>query len=75
MILFDTIRQRTPSHSQWVTSVLLHLSCGNLALPTLRDLLEYISYTDKTTVIPLDATLNFLLLWYIFSGFSLPFYQ
>ena len=68
LYLFDTIPEFTPSHSQWISNVALHLSWANRT--TLYP--EYImrhTRTDTTTV-PLDAMLNWFLACSIFLGSS-----
>ena len=65
--------QHAPSHSQWVSDVLLHLSWTNQATLNLEYILNFISDEDETatflsTTIPLNATLNRLLAWCIFLG-------
>ena len=65
--LLDIRPEHTPSHSQWVSNVLLHLSWVNRTELDSEFLLGFISGTHKTTI-PLGATLNCLLTWCIFLG-------
>ena len=59
--------ERTPSHSQWISSALLHLSWANRTKLHHEYILDRISSTHETTI-PLNATLNRLLVWCIFLG-------
>ena len=60
------IQQCTPSHSQWISNVLLHLSWANRIPSDLEFTLHLISSTPTT--VPLNATPNRLLMWCIFLG-------
>ena len=57
----------TPSHSQWISNVLLHQSWANRTPLDFDSILVPVSSTDKT-ILPLNATLNRLLAWCIFFG-------
>ena len=57
----------TPSHSQWSSNVLLHLSWANRAAVDFDFILRYISVKHEAGI-PLNATLNRLLTWCIFLG-------
>ena len=59
------IHQCTPSHSQWISNTLLHLSWANRTVLDFGFIPDCISSTDETTT-PLNATLNRLLVWCIF---------
>ena len=66
-LLLRVHRGITPSHSQWISNLLLHLSWAN------RNPLDPVfaqDYTQSTheTPIPLDVMLNRLLAWCIFLG-------
>ena len=67
---FGTIH--TPSYLQWISDVLLHLSWTKRSAPKSWFILGYIStiYNIKTTI-PLNTTLNRLLVWCAVLG--LPF--
>ena len=58
---------RTPTHSQWISNVLLHLSWANRTTLDFDLILDCISNTDETTI-PLNVRLNRLLVWCIFLG-------
>jgi len=61
--------EHTPSHSRWISNVLLHLTRANQTALDPQLLLGYISGTHETkTTLPLNATLNRLLVWCIFLG-------
>jgi len=59
--------QYTPSHSQWISNVLLHLSWANRITLDFEIILDYIPSTHETTI-PANAILNRLLVWCIFLG-------
>ena len=61
------IYQYTPSHAQWVSNVLLHHSWANRTPLGFDSILDLISNARETTI-PLNATLNRLLVWCIFLG-------
>ena len=66
--LFTTLPELTPSHSQWISNVLLHLSWANRTALDFGYIRERID-THKT-IIPLDAMVNRLLTCSIFLGLS-----
>ena len=67
--LLDFGTRHTPSHLQWVSDVLLHLSWTNQSALDHKLILGYISTTRGTkTTVPLNATLNRLLVWCIVLG-------
>lgn len=55
--------QHTPSHLQWVSNILLHHSWADRVKPDLHEVLGYIPTAEGTTAIPLNTTLNRLLMW------------
>jgi len=57
----------TPSHSQWISNVLLRLTWANRTTLDFLFIREYVPSTHETTI-PLDAKLNRLLAWCIFLG-------
>ena len=57
----------TPSHSQWISNVLLHLSSANQTEVDFGFIADSISHAHEVTI-PLNATLNRLLVWCIFLG-------
>jgi len=57
----------TPSHSQWISNVLLHQAWANQAVLDFDYIRYRILSTDETTLPP-DAMLNRLLVWCIFLG-------
>ena len=59
----------TPSHSQWISNVLLYLAWANRAVLHFGVVQDHIPNTHETTI-PLDAILNRLLVWCIFLGSS-----
>ena len=59
--------QYTPSHSQWISNVLLHLSWANRTTLNFEFILGCIPSTHETTI-PANATLNRLLVWCTFLG-------
>ena len=65
--LLRTHEQHTSSHSQWISSVLLYLSWANRTALSYEYILDRISNTHETSI-PLNATLNRLLVWCIFLG-------
>ena len=59
----------TPSHLQWISNVLLHLTWADQTALEHRFLPDHISMPCGTKIaLPLDATLNRLLVWCIFLG-------
>jgi len=59
--------EHTPSHLRWTSNVLLHLTWANQTALDHQLLLNYISETRETkATLPLNATLNRLLVWCIF---------
>ena len=64
---FDFDPRHTPSHSQWISDVLLH--CSWASRTTLWTVAIWIN-TPRTgeTAVPLDTTLNRLLMWCISIG-------
>jgi len=65
--LLATNAEHTPSHLQWMLNVLLHLTWANRTALDYEFLLDYISRKRETkTALPLNATLNRLLVWCIF---------
>ena len=59
----------TPLHSQWISNLLLHYSWANQNKLDYLYILDRISETHESeTTIPLEATLNRLLVWCIFLG-------
>jgi hypothetical protein len=67
--LLDVNPGHTPSHSQWTSNLLLHLSWAKGTTLKPRPLLGYISDQLKTkTTLPLSAVLDRLLVWCIFLG-------
>jgi hypothetical protein len=76
MYLLNTRRGHTPSHSQWISNALLHLSWANrtaLDFNFIHDHMDFDFIHDhmdvkgKTTA-SMDAVLNRLLTWCIFLG-------
>jgi hypothetical protein len=65
--LLNIDRKYTPSHSQWVSNVLLHLSWADQTQLDFEFILRYISSIHKATI-PLNTTLNRLLVWCTFLG-------
>jgi len=65
--LLDFYPGQTPSHSHWISNVLLHLSWANQTALGFRFLKGRIFSTRETTI-PLDVILNRLLVWCIFLG-------
>ena len=57
----------TPSHSQWISNVLLHLAWADQTPLDFGLIANNIFGTHETTI-PLNATLNRLLAWSIFLG-------
>jgi len=69
--LLQTNPGHTPSHSQWVSNVLLHLSWANQTTLDYGFFLKCISGSPGTEVtLPLSVTLNRLLVWCIILGSS-----
>ena len=64
-LLLDIYPGCTPSHSQWISNVLLHLSSANRTEVNFGFIADSISHTHEVTI-PLNATLNRLLVWCIF---------
>ena len=59
----------TPSHSQWISNLLLHYSRANWTKLRYKQTLDWVSKADETkTIIPLGAALNRLLVWCTFLG-------
>ena len=61
--------EHTPSHSQWISNVLLHLVWANRTRLDCEFLQGYVP-EYKTKALPLSATLNRLLVWCVFLGSS-----
>jgi len=59
--------EHTPSHLQWISNVLLHLVWANRTRLDCELLRGYVP-KHKTRVLPLSATLNRLLVWWILLG-------
>jgi hypothetical protein len=59
-------QRRTPSHSQWISNLLLHLSWANRTAPDLSLVYDLIHKTGPT--VSVDTRLNHLLTWCIFLG-------
>ena len=61
--------ENSPSHSQWISNLLLHYSWANWTKLNYVVILYWVSGTYKIkTTIPLNATLNRLLVWCTFLG-------
>jgi len=61
--------EHTPSHLQWTSDVLLHLTWINRTTLDYQFILDYILRMRKTkTTLPLNVTLNRLLVWCVFLG-------
>jgi len=61
--------EHTPSHSQWISSVLLHLAWANQTTLDHRYILQLIPEVRETKItLPLDAALGRLLTWCILLG-------
>ena len=59
----------THPHSQWISNLLLHYSWANRTDPNHDFILACVSGTHEAkTIIPLNVTLNRLLMWCIFLG-------
>jgi len=60
---------QTPSHSQWISNLLLRFSSANLTKPHHGSILRWFSrgYDAKTTI-SLNTTLNRILVWCTFLG-------
>ena len=58
--------EHTPSHSQWISNVMLHLSWADQTVLDGAFFSGTIARTHET--VPLDVTLNHLLVWCIFLG-------
>ena len=59
--------EHTPSHSQWISNVLLHLAWADRARSGYEFLWFYVP-KHKTKILPLNAILNRLLAWCVFLG-------
>ena len=68
--LLDIYPGHTSSHLQWISNLLLHRSWANRTTLHFHFILGCISSTEETAI-PLDVTLNRLLVWCAFLG--LPF--
>jgi len=66
-LLLDIHPESTPLHSQWISNVLLHLSSANPSELGLGFIPDPISHA-REPVVPLNATLNRLLVWCISLG-------
>jgi len=65
--LLATNPEHTPSHLQWISNVLLHLTWANRTPFGYEFFLDHISRTHETKItFPLNAVLNRLLVWCIF---------
>ena len=61
--------EHTPSHSQWISNVLLHLAWANQTTLDRELILWWIPRVRETKItLPLDAALGRLLAWCIFLG-------
>ena len=67
ILLLDINSWQTPSHLEWISNVLLHHSWANRTTLNFDFILSSISNVPGTTM-PLNATLNRLLVWCIFLG-------
>jgi len=55
---------QTPSHSQWISNLLLHCSCANLTGPRYQPIVHWMPYRhDTKTTISLNTALNLVLVW------------
>jgi len=61
-------QEYTPSHLQWISDLLLHLTWANRTTLDYESLLDWVSKHGITTTLPLNATLNRLLVWCILLG-------
>ena len=60
---------QTPSHSQWISNLLLQFSSADLAKPHHESILRWFSRGhDTKTTISLNTTLNRILVWCTFLG-------
>ena len=67
--LFEADPRYTPSHTLWVSDALLHYCWASRSLPDCEAIQHWISNAHETkAIIPLNATLNRLLVWCIFLG-------
>ena len=67
--LLATHPEYTPSHAQWISDVLLRLSWATRSELAYEAILDWKYNPDETKItIPLNATLNRLLVWCIFLG-------
>jgi len=67
--LLEINPEHTPSHLQWISNVLLHLTWANRTASDCGLLLDHISEAHETkTTLPLNTTLNRLLVWSTFLG-------
>ena len=66
--LLEVSPEHTPSHTQWVSDALLHYSWTSRFEPDYRALNHTCSAHKTKTMIPLNATLNRLLVWCVFLG-------
>jgi len=65
--LLDINPGYTPSHSQWISNLLLHLSWAGRTALDYEVFLTYLSGSPEATItLPLSVTLNRLLVWCIF---------
>ena len=63
--------EHSPSHLQWISNILLHLSWANRTSLDNKPILGWIASThDTETATPPNAILNRLLVWCIFLGSS-----
>ena len=67
ILLLDIGSRQTPSHLEWISNVLLHHSWANRTTLHSDLILSSISNMPETPM-PLNATLNRLLVWCIFLG-------
>jgi len=67
--LLSIYSENTPSHSRWISNVLLHLSWANRTAPGFKYIWNHLIEAPRTTILP-DVTSNYLLMWCIF--LSLP---
>ena len=64
--LLEIDPQHTPSHTQWVSNALLHYCWASRSHTDYEGILNWIPHVHETTaIIPLNVTLNRLLVWCI----------
>jgi len=67
-LFFRTEPGHTPPHSQWISNLILHDSWANRTRLNYKTILYLVSVHKTKTTIPLNATLNRLLVWCILLG-------